>query len=75
VWVKNENGVWSDGGASSIWIEPESGVIMVRVVCGTDPEEMNADQARDLSALLVNLADESDALDLSGSQPPRLPVA
>lgn len=66
MWVKNENGVWSDGGDSRIWIEPESGVIMVKVLCGTDPEEMNADQARDLAALLVRLADESDAVDPSG---------
>jgi len=39
---------------------------MVKVLCGTDPEEMNADQARDLAALLVRLADESDAVDPSG---------
>lgn len=68
MWVKNERGVWNDGGDSAVWIEPESGVIMVRIVSGTDPEEMNADEARDLSALLAKLADESDALDLSGPQ-------
>lgn len=71
MWEKNEKGVWSNGPGSTIWIEPESGAIMVRVVYGTDPEELNADEARGLSALLAKLADEADALDLNGSQLPQ----
>ena len=44
-------------------MEPGTAV-MVRVIGGVaqvDPEEMNADEARDLAALLNKLADELDA--------------
>lgn len=68
VWSKNEQGVWSDGTESAVWVEPETGVIMVKISSGSDPEEMNAEEARDLCALLARLADESDALDLSDRQ-------
>jgi hypothetical protein len=61
-WTKDSKGVWQvdHGQEGYVYVEPGT-AIMVKVAQGTDPVEMTADEARELAALLNELADELDA--------------
>lgn len=50
---------WSLGDEVRLFLD--QGVIMLKAVSGSDPVELNADEARSLAAELVKLADNYDA--------------
>jgi hypothetical protein len=51
------------GGEAYAWIEQESSIHLKIAAANGDPVELSWNDARNLARLLVNLADEGEALD------------
>jgi len=56
-------------GVVSAWIDDQGSAVMVNVISGTDPVELNPDDARTFADALRALADERDRIDKEGAEP------